>query len=99
MRVLRSNSPLSVILPRLQPDPTVFTLPVAAQPLWQRIRADGPAAFDGSPTSPCIEALRAAWLDTGSLDEQRRISSVSNCGCDCGRTCRKSMGEYRQSTA
>jgi peptide/nickel transport system substrate-binding protein len=37
------------------------------------IRADGPAAWDGWPTSPRIEALRAAWLDAGSLDEQRRI--------------------------
>jgi peptide/nickel transport system substrate-binding protein len=37
------------------------------------IRADGLAAFDGWPTSARIEALRAAWLDAGSLDEQRRI--------------------------
>ena len=37
------------------------------------IRADGLAAFSGWPTSPRIEALRAAWLDAGSLDEQRRI--------------------------
>jgi len=37
------------------------------------IRADGLAAFDGWPTSPRIEALRAAWLDASSLDEQRRI--------------------------
>jgi peptide/nickel transport system substrate-binding protein len=37
------------------------------------IRADGLAAFDGWPTSPRIEALRAAWLDAGSFDEQRRI--------------------------
>ena len=33
------------------------------------IRADGLAAFDGWPTSPRIEALRAAWLDAGNLDE------------------------------
>jgi peptide/nickel transport system substrate-binding protein len=39
--------------------------------IW--IRADGLAAFDGWPTSPNIEALRAAWLDAGNLDEQRRI--------------------------
>ncbi len=39
----------------------------------QWIRADGLAGFDGWPTSPRIEALRAAWLDAGSLDEQRRI--------------------------
>ena len=39
--------------------------------MW--IRADGVAAFDGWPTSPRIEALRAAWLDAANLDEQRRI--------------------------
>ena len=37
------------------------------------IRADGLAAFDGWPKSPRIEALRAAWLDAGNFDEQRRI--------------------------
>jgi hypothetical protein len=37
------------------------------------IRADGLTAFPGWPTSPRIEALRAAWLDAGDLDEQRRI--------------------------
>ena len=37
------------------------------------IRADGLAAYDGWPPSPRIEALRAAWLDAASLDEQRRI--------------------------
>jgi len=37
------------------------------------IRADGLAAYDGWPTSPRVEALRAAWLDAGNLDEQRRI--------------------------
>jgi peptide/nickel transport system substrate-binding protein len=37
------------------------------------IRADGLAAFPGWPTSPRIEALRAAWLDAGDFDEQRRI--------------------------
>jgi peptide/nickel transport system substrate-binding protein len=39
--------------------------------MW--IRADGLAGFDGWPTSPRIEALRAAWLDAGSIAEQRRI--------------------------
>jgi peptide/nickel transport system substrate-binding protein len=39
----------------------------------QAIRADGLAGWDGWPTSPRIEALRAAWLDAASLDEQRRI--------------------------
>lgn len=37
------------------------------------IRADGLAGWDGWPTSPRIEVLRAAWLDAGDLDEQRRI--------------------------
>jgi peptide/nickel transport system substrate-binding protein len=37
------------------------------------IRADGLAAWDGWPTSSRIEALRAAWLDAGNIDEQRRI--------------------------
>jgi peptide/nickel transport system substrate-binding protein len=37
------------------------------------IRADGLAAFNGWPTSPRIEAVRAAWLEAGALDEQRRI--------------------------
>jgi peptide/nickel transport system substrate-binding protein len=39
--------------------------------MW--LRADGLAAWDGWPTSFRIEALRAAWLDAGSLNEQRRI--------------------------
>jgi hypothetical protein len=39
--------------------------------MWRR--ADGLVAFDGWSTSPRIEALRAAWRDAGSLDEQRRI--------------------------
>src|SRR6516162_3784411 len=38
----------------------------------QWIRADGLAAGFGWPTSGRIEALRAAWLDAGTLDEQRR---------------------------
>jgi peptide/nickel transport system substrate-binding protein len=62
------------------------------------IRADGLAAFPGWPTSPRIEALRAAWLDAASLDEQRRI---------CGELQMQlwqdvpyvPMGEYWQSTA
>ena len=37
------------------------------------IRADGLAALDGWPTSPRIEALHAAWLDAGTIEEQRRI--------------------------
>jgi len=37
------------------------------------LRADGPDGFVGWPTSSQIEALRAAWLDASSLDEQRRI--------------------------
>ena len=39
----------------------------------QVLRADGKAAYDGWPTSPRIEALRAAWLDAADLDQQRRI--------------------------
>jgi len=39
----------------------------------QAICADGVAGWDGWPTSPWIEALRAAWLGAASLDEQRRI--------------------------
>jgi peptide/nickel transport system substrate-binding protein len=37
------------------------------------IRADGLTALPGWPTSPRIEALRAAWLDAVNLDDQRRI--------------------------
>ena len=37
------------------------------------IRSDGLAAFVGWPTSPRIEALRAAWLDAENIDEQQRI--------------------------
>jgi peptide/nickel transport system substrate-binding protein len=37
------------------------------------IRADGLAAFDRWPTSPRVEALRTAWLDAASLDEQPRV--------------------------
>ena len=37
------------------------------------IRADGLAAWDSWPTSPRIEALRAAWLDAGTIEEQRQI--------------------------
>jgi peptide/nickel transport system substrate-binding protein len=58
------------------------------------IRADGLAAFVGWPNSPRIEALRAAWLDAGSLDDQRRI---------CTELLQDvpyiPMGEYWQSTA
>jgi peptide/nickel transport system substrate-binding protein len=37
------------------------------------IRADGKAALDGWPTSERIEQLRAAWLDTADLEQQKRI--------------------------
>ncbi len=37
------------------------------------IRADGAAAFDGWPTSPCIESLRTAWLDAADLAAERRV--------------------------
>lgn len=62
------------------------------------IRADGLAAWDGWPTSPRIEALRSAWLDTGSLDEQRRICAElqMQLWLDVPYI---PMGEYWQSTA
>jgi peptide/nickel transport system substrate-binding protein len=41
----------------------------------QAIRADGKAGWDGWPTSPKIEELRAAWLDAADLDEQRRLGA------------------------
>jgi peptide/nickel transport system substrate-binding protein len=64
--------------------------------IW--IRADGLAAFPGWPTSPRIEALRAAWLDAGSLDEQRRICTELQMQLwqDVPYI---PMGEYWQSTA
>jgi peptide/nickel transport system substrate-binding protein len=64
--------------------------------MW--IRADGLAAFVGWPTSPRIEALRAAWLDAGSLDEQRRICAELQMQLwqDVPYI---PMGEYWQSTA
>jgi peptide/nickel transport system substrate-binding protein len=64
--------------------------------MW--IRADGLAAFDGWPTSQRIEALRAAWLDAGDLDEQRRICTELQMQLwqDVPYI---PMGEYWQSTA
>jgi peptide/nickel transport system substrate-binding protein len=62
------------------------------------IRADGLAAFQGWPTSPRIEALRAAWLDAGNIDEQRRICTELQMQLweDVPYI---PMGEYWQSTA
>ena len=62
------------------------------------IRADGLAAYDGWPTSPRIEALRAAWLDAGNLDDQRRICTELQLQLwqDVPYV---PMGEYWQSTA
>jgi peptide/nickel transport system substrate-binding protein len=62
------------------------------------IRADGLAAFDGWPTSQRIEALRAAWLDVGNIDEQRRICTELQMQLwkDVPYI---PMGEYWQSTA
>jgi len=62
------------------------------------IRADGPTAFDGWPTSERIEALRAAWLDAGNLDEQWRICTELQLQLwqDVPYI---PMGEYWQSTA
>jgi peptide/nickel transport system substrate-binding protein len=64
----------------------------------QWIRADGPAASAGWPTSPRIEALRAAWLDAGNLDDQRRICTELQLQLwqDVPYI---PMGEYWQSTA
>jgi len=41
--------------------------------MW--IRADGLAGFDGWPTSPRIEALRAAWLDAARGASVRTVLS------------------------
>jgi peptide/nickel transport system substrate-binding protein len=62
------------------------------------IRADGLAAWDGWPTSSRIEALRAAWLDAGNIDEQRRICTELQLQLwqDVPYI---PMGEYWQSTA
>jgi peptide/nickel transport system substrate-binding protein len=62
------------------------------------IRADGLAAYPGWPTSPSIEALRAAWLDAGNIDEQRRICTELQMQLwqDVPYI---PMGEYWQSTA
>ena len=62
------------------------------------IRADGLAAVNGWPTSPRIEALRAAWLDAGDLDAQRRICTELQMQLwqDVPYI---PMGEYWQSTA
>ena len=64
--------------------------------MW--IRADGLAGFDGWPTSPRIEALRAAWLDAGDFNEQRRICTELQMQLwqDVPYI---PMGEYWQSTA
>jgi peptide/nickel transport system substrate-binding protein len=63
------------------------------------IRADGlSAALGGWPTSPRIEALRAAWLDAANFDEQRRICTELQMQLwqDVPYI---PMGEYWQSTA
>jgi peptide/nickel transport system substrate-binding protein len=62
------------------------------------IRADGLGAFAGWPTSPRIEALRAAWLDAASLDEQRQVCAELQMQLwqDVPYI---PMGEYWQSTA
>ena len=62
------------------------------------IRADGLAAWDGWPTSASVEALRAAWLDAGDLDGQRRTCTELQLQLwqDVPYI---PMGEYWQSTA
>jgi peptide/nickel transport system substrate-binding protein len=62
--------------------------------LW--LRSDGLAI--GWPTSPRIEALRAEWLDTGSLDQQRRICAGLQMQL-WQNVPYIPMGEYWQSTA
>jgi ABC-type transport system substrate-binding protein len=37
------------------------------------IRADGKEPINGGANSPRIEELRAAWLDTADLEQQKRI--------------------------
>lgn len=37
------------------------------------LRGNGTGALFGWPTSPAIEGLREAWLDSGDLEEQKRI--------------------------
>jgi len=66
--------------------------------LFKAAGTDGLAAWDGWPASPRIEALRAAWLDAGSLDEQRRICAELQMRLwqDVPYI---PMGEYWQSTA
>jgi peptide/nickel transport system substrate-binding protein len=62
------------------------------------IRADRLAAWDDWPTSPRVEAFRAAWLDAGDLDGQRRICAELQMQLwqDVPYV---PMGEYWQSTA
>jgi len=62
------------------------------------LRADGLTAWDGWPKSPRIEALRAAWLDAGDIDEQRKICTELQMQLwqDVPYI---PMGEYWQSTA
>ena len=62
------------------------------------ISADGLAAGRGWPTSPRIEELRAAWLDAGDIDEQRKICTELQMQLwqDVPYI---PMGEYWQSTA
>lgn len=38
------------------------------------LRADGKAAWDGWPSSPKIEELRAAWLEAADFEQERRIA-------------------------
>ena len=62
------------------------------------LRTDGLAAWNGWPTSARIEALRAAWLDAASLEDQRLICTELQLQLwqDVPYI---PMGEYWQSTA
>ena len=63
---------------------------------WIRLTDSPPG--DGWPTSPRIEALRAAWLDAASFDEQRRICAELQMQ-PWQDVPYVPMGEYWQSTA
>ena len=40
----------------------------------QHLRGDGPRAISGWPDAPKLEALRTAWLEAPTLDDQKRIA-------------------------
>jgi len=64
----------------------------------QAMRADGKAGWDGWPSSPKIEELRAAWLDAADPAEQQRIAREMQMQV-WEDTPFIPMGEYWQTTA